>query len=439
MIEGSAGSREAFRVLGGLLIEPLTTLDAVGRRKARLLATLLLCVLCLGLTSAIVQAATVPNFRATFAAIAVALVVLSVAYAGSRTRLYRLSAALAATTPALACIAVGVRSPDDRVWYGFMLIAVILASLFFSMRTAILVAVAIFATLCLLPIWVIELRAPERLVPLLALHGVLSPLLLVAARHQAAIERESQTELARMDARLMQLESLDRLARRAGSTAHDLNNLLTVIGANVSSLDAEPGLRLSQELSEIRLAVSRAGALSRQLLVSAREGSLRPELLAVDEAIRDFEPLLRRVAPPPVRIVLRAGSPLPQVKIHALHLEQVLINLVVNARDAMPEGGVLTIECTEVLVESADPDHHEVRPGRYVRIAVMDGGVGMDPTTLARVFEPFFTTKGKTGGTGLGLAIVHEMVIRAHGYVKARSTPGAGTTFYVYLPGVMPG
>jgi signal transduction histidine kinase len=317
-----------------------------------------------------------------------------------------------------------------------MLIAVILASVFFSMRTAVVVAVAIFATLCVLPIWVIELRAPDRLVPLLALHGVLSPLLLVAANHQAAVERESRNELARMDARLMQIESLDRLARRAGSTAHDLNNLLTVIGANVSSLDAEPRLRLSQELSEIRLAVSRAGSLSRQLLVSAREGSLRPELLDVGGAIHDFEPLLRRAAPPPVRIALRASPDLPRVKINTLHLEQVLINLVINARDAMPEGGALTIECTEVLVESADdPEHHEVRPGRYVRIAVMDGGVGMDPTTLARVFEPFFTTKGKTGGTGLGLAIVHEIVVLAHGYVKAKSTPGAGTTFCIYLPG----
>jgi hypothetical protein len=193
MLFGRLAESGTGRALSTLLIEPVAALDSAERRKARLLSALLLCVLALGFTSAVVQAALVPNFGETFAAIAVALAVLCVGYAGSRTRLYRSSAALAAGAPALACIAVGVCNPDDRVWYGFILIAVVVTTLFFSVRTAALVAATLFAILCLLPIWVPELRAPERIVPLLSLHGVLSPLLLVAAHHQAQVERENQT------------------------------------------------------------------------------------------------------------------------------------------------------------------------------------------------------------------------------------------------------
>jgi signal transduction histidine kinase len=432
--EGFAGPRGAVRVLSGLLIEPLTKLGAIERLKARLLATLLLCVLCLGLTSAVVQAAVVPDFRSTFVAIAVALLVLSFAYAGSRTRLYRLSAALAATTPALACIAVGVRTPDDRVWYGFILIAVILASLFFSLRVAALVALAIFIVICLLPIWVVELRAPARLVPLLALHGVLSPLLLVAAAHQAAVERENRNQLDRMDARLMQIDGLEALARRAGSTAHDLNNLLTVIGANVSLLGAEPGLRLSRELSEIGTAVTRAAALSRQLLLTAREGSLRPQPLDAAEAVRNFESVLSRLVPASVRLVVHAQASRAHVEINPLQLERLLMNLVTNARDAMPQGGTITIECAEVVIEASGPEQTDLKPGRYLSIAVTDEGVGMDSASLARAFEPFFTTKSEAGGTGLGLTIVRDIALRAGGHVGVKSRPGEGTAFYVYLP-----
>jgi signal transduction histidine kinase len=420
-------------VAADLLVEPLVRLESVERRKARLLASLLLCVVVLGSLSAVVQLALIPGFGSTFAAMLAALSVLLLAYAGSRTRFYRVSAALAAAAPALACIAVGAKSPDDRVWYAFILIAVILTTLFFSVRTAAWVAVAVFASLCLLPIWVVELREPGRIVPLLALHGILSPLLLVGARHQAAMELEGQLALARLDARLATVEKLETFVRAASKTAHDFNNLLMVIAANVDAVQGRSSAFRTDEFAEIQLALERASLLGRKLLTSSREDAV--STCDVAEVVRGFEPLLARLSGPRVDVKLEVERDLPRVRAVPQSLEQALMNLATNARDAMPRGGSLSVQCRRIVVDAEHASAYTgACEGDHVVIAVTDTGEGIAPALLERVFEPFFTTKPSGRGTGLGLAIVREVVAQAGGHVSVESERGRGTTFRLFFP-----
>jgi signal transduction histidine kinase len=421
------------RPLAELLIEPLVALGSVDRYKARLLASLLLCLLTLGLTSAVVQAFTVPNFEPTLWAISGGLTAIFLAYVGSRTRHYRLSAGVAALALVCACVTTGVRSPDDRVWYGFLLIAVVFAALFFSLKTAMLVAIVVFAVLCVSPVWIVHLREPERIVPLLALHGVLSPLFLVAAHHQALIEREAQAELRRMNARLAEAEQLEVIARAAGSTIHDINNLITIIDANASFLEQRTS-RPSEELVEIRAALDRAAALSRTLLNSSRRAATSTATFDVPKVVRDFLPFLARLAGPSVHVSVRASRFGGAVSMSPLRLEQMLMNLVTNARDAMPSGGKIVIECREITLGRDELAGRDARPGPHAMIAVSDTGTGMDAATLERVFEPFYTTKPGGRGTGLGLAIVRDIVEQSGGHVVSTSVVGQGTTFRAYLP-----
>jgi signal transduction histidine kinase len=432
------GSVGIVRQLPEWLIEPFVDLESGERRKARLLSTLLLCLLALGVASAIVQLAVIPGFQNTFTAMMGALFVLFLAYAGSRTRLYRVSAVLAAAAPALACIAIGVRSPDDRVWYAFILMAVIVSSLFFSIQTAALVAVSIFVVLCLLPVWVTELRAPDRIVPLLALHGILSPLLLVAAHHHSSIEREAQNELRMRDLRITKLEQLDGVARVAGSAAHDLNNLISVIDASVSFLE-QGGRDAARDIGGIRAATRRAALLSRRLLALSRGGHTEIRFVKVDEFMKDFQSLLLHLAPPPVRVEIRCRTDGAEIQVDPLQLERVMMNLVVNARDAMPLGGRLVVESSCVEPDAADANGF-VPPssGRHVMIAVTDTGTGMDAATRARIFEPFFTSKADGRGTGLGLSIVKDLVDQAGGHLTVTSELGKGSSFRIYLPARLP-
>ena len=411
------------------LVEPWVVLDSTEHRKARLLAGLLFSLVMLGALSAVIQAVTVPNFRPTLLAMTGALGLLTLAYAGSRTRLYRLSAGLAAAAPALACIAVGVRTPDDRVWYGFILIAVVVASLFFSVRAAAVVAAVIFTALCLLPIWVLELRAPERLIPLLALHGVLSPLLLIAAHHHAAFERDAQHERLRREAHLAEIERLEAFARSAAHVAHDLNNVITVIDANVAHLGRLLAGDHGEVVGETRAAVDRLAKLGRNLTLTARDRLEPAKDLAPEEVVRGVAPILSELAGPSAELVIDGSSSERRIAIDPLRLEQVLMNLVANARDAMPDGGRIVIGCRLVVSHSAEGE-----PIEYVAIDVSDTGVGMSTEVLARIFQPFFTTKTNGRGTGLGLAIVQEIVMHYGGEVRVTSAPGRGSRFSVLLP-----
>jgi two-component system cell cycle sensor histidine kinase/response regulator CckA len=194
---------------------------------------------------------------------------------------------------------------------------------------------------------------------------------------------------------------------------------------------------MTESIQEIQRAAERATALTRQLLVFSRQQVVEPKVIDLNAHVGDSEKLLRRLIGEDVRLTTVFASDLAAVKIDPGHLAQVIMNLAVNARDAMPQGGQLTIETANAeLDEAFTRTHPDVEPGRYVRLTVSDTGCGMPPDVLARVFEPFFTTKGVGRGTGLGLAVVHGIVKQAGGHLDVSSEPGVGTTFAIYLPAV---
>lgn len=236
---------------------------------------------------------------------------------------------------------------------------------------------------------------------------------------------------------LEKAQRLESLGRLAGGIAHDFNNLLTVIHGHIEFLRQGLADRPAYhaDLDEAEKAVQRAGALTRQLLTFGRRDLSRPRILDLGDLLRDSESLYRRLLPETVRFrQVLPDSPLP-VRMDPARMEQVMVNLITNARDAMPSGGDLTIEVSEHTVREEDLERlRGIAAGRYVLIRVTDSGTGMDAGTLARMFEPFFTTKGAEKGTGLGLAIVYGVVSQSGGYVQAESELGHGSTFSVWLP-----
>lgn len=244
---------------------------------------------------------------------------------------------------------------------------------------------------------------------------------------------------ARKQAEAAQVRSqkLEALGTLAGGVAHDFNNLLTIINTNSEIICSEPDAdSLSQELArEICQAGERAASLTRQLLAFSRSQILEPKILNLNRIVTDTERMLRRLIGEDILISVVLEPTLGQVRADPGQMEQILLNLAVNARDAMPQGGNLTIETANVELDEsytiADPD---VKPGSYVSIAMTDTGIGMDEATKARIFEPFFTTKGLGKGTGLGMATVFGIVKQSGGQIIVYSEVGHGTTFRIYLP-----
>jgi CheY-like chemotaxis protein len=221
-----------------------------------------------------------------------------------------------------------------------------------------------------------------------------------------------------------------------GGLAHDFNNHLGVIIGNLDLLDERPGLDTDQkELVGDALAAAVSGAdLTRRLLAFARRQPLRPERIDANQLIGDITKLLRRTLGERIEIRLKLDGSIPQVLADPAQLNTAIANLANNARDAMPDGGVLTIAtCIGYLDEDYAAQHSEVTPGPYVAIEISDTGCGMDPDTLSRVFEPFFTTKEPGKGTGLGLSMVFGFLKQSGGHINIYSEPGKGTTFRLYL------
>ena len=240
-----------------------------------------------------------------------------------------------------------------------------------------------------------------------------------------------------LEQQLWQAQKLDALGSLAGGVAHDFNNILTaIIGyADLMRQDLPEGDRHVEDLTEIIKASDRASALTRQLLTFSRRQPFEPKPLRLDRIVTELEKMLRRLIGPDVRLVAATDQELSPVWADPNQIEQVVMNLAVNSRDAMPQGGTLTIETRTVQLDERLPlDQIDLAPGPYVMLAVSDTGIGMDQATMARVFEPFFTTKEKGKGTGLGLATVYGIVKQSKGHIVVYSEPGIGTTFKCYFP-----
>lgn len=245
--------------------------------------------------------------------------------------------------------------------------------------------------------------------------------------------------LQRAEAELRQAQRLEAIGRLAGGIAHDFNNLLTVILSYSDQMleGRRDDDRRLEGLEEIRRAGRRAADLTRQLLAFSRQQVLQPVVLDPAEVLRNLSRMLERVVGEDIALSMRLAGHTGRVKVDRGQLEQVVMNLVVNGRDAMPNGGELSIETANVVLEEPLAGMHlGVRPGPYVMIAVSDTGVGMDRETRERAFEPFFTTKEHGKGTGLGLSTVFGIVKQSGGTIWLYSEPGAGTSFKVYLPRV---
>ena len=261
--------------------------------------------------------------------------------------------------------------------------------------------------------------------------------LLFAFVRDVTVEQEAAIERDLLQAQLVQAQKMESIGRLAGGIAHDFNNMLAVILGYTELLQHQlaPGDPIRDDIAQIETAAAHSRDITRQLLAFSRKQIVMPRPLDLNALVDSLQRTLARLIGERIVLRLEPGEDLWRVEIDPSQVDQILVNLVVNARDAMPEGGQLTLETTNVHLDEDYCRHHgESRPGDFVRVQVSDNGHGMDSSVLAHVFEPFFTTKGVGEGTGLGLATVYGIVKQNNGFISVYSEPGSGTTFRIYLP-----
>jgi signal transduction histidine kinase len=266
--------------------------------------------------------------------------------------------------------------------------------------------------------------------------GEVTPALLERTIRYAMRSRADLRALRESEAQLHQAQKMEAIGLLAGGVAHDFNNLLLAIRGFSELVKTNPDdERADGWLNEVLKASDQAAALTRQLLAFGRKQVRQPRHLNLNEVIADTQSMLERLLAERVEVIAALDPDIGTVNADAGQLNQVLVNLAVNARDAMPEGGRLTIETKNVVLDDAyAQDHIGAEPGLYVMLAVSDTGVGMDKETCARIFEPFYSTKPEGHGTGLGLSTIYGIVAQSGGYISVYSEPGWGSVFRVYLP-----
>ncbi|HKQ35966.1 MAG TPA: ATP-binding protein [Nitrospiraceae bacterium] len=266
----------------------------------------------------------------------------------------------------------------------------------------------------------------------------LDTLVVLSAIAAAAIEQSKAFEALRVkDVQLQQAQKMEAVGRLAVGVAHDFNNLLTVIKGYseliVMAVEGNASVRTHAE--EVLKAADRAAGVTSQLLAFSRKQVFELRTVRLNEVVANVEKLLRRLIGEDIQLITTVGPNLGWIKADPGQLEQVLMNLAVNARDAMPHGGTLTIRIAHSELDETFTRHHlDFQPGMYCTLSVADSGCGMNKDTLSKLFEPFFTTKDPGKGTGLGLSIVHGIVKQSRGHILVSSEPGVGTTFNIYLP-----
>ena len=252
----------------------------------------------------------------------------------------------------------------------------------------------------------------------------------------AVVTFRDLTQHMQLEEQLRQSQKMEAIGSLAGGVAHDFNNLLFVIRTSASFLsdDVAPDPELLEEVEDISHAAERASSLVQQLLTFSRKQVGRPVVLRLSETVSELEKLLGRTIGEQIELTIRDSGDSWLTRIDPVHAEQIIVNLVVNARDAMPDGGHLSITTSNVVFDEVSPGHHpDLGPGRHVCVTVSDDGEGMPADVKQRIFEPFFSTKEERG-TGLGLSTVYGIVREAGGSIEVDSTVGIGTTFRVYLP-----
>ncbi len=282
-----------------------------------------------------------------------------------------------------------------------------------------------------------ELLALQAFIVLLALTAVLLAASVEEGRRHGDARVRLESERERLESELRQAQKMEAIGRLAGGVAHDFNNLLTVILGYSDEILGRPSLdeRSRDMLLEVRQAAERAASMTRQLLAFSRRAVSEPKEVKLNELVRESEKILRRLLGEDVEVSTALAPRLARIRVDPGQLDQVLLNLAVNARDAMPDGGSIRIETANVdLVEATAEAAGDLRPGRYVQMTVADTGIGMTTDVRERAFEPFFTTKEAGKGTGLGLSTVYGIVRQSGGHVRIESEPGSGTTVRILLP-----